>query len=343
MAETEKTTEAAYITTALAVLQLFLLGILSLCLVHCRTLFLQSHGMKHRLCGAIHLCLFSVGAWTASGTLSNQNNFLLFDFILGVSGLVTTLTAADDFPHRLVSNNRNGVYVQSGTLHETAIVTQAEMVEHSFYQALNLGQALYLHAMHRGSDSSNLPLWIRLPLLWLVTAPWLFRNRVPVSSFSHNWKFHQDQRIGSSRKDAKFSWELIMYKVKKAQYIIYKHCILHGINITVLVYPNVRQKIPYGRAWRIFWILLNASYVFEFFLQTLVKRRVIKQTNMLFANQILMFASSLAAMVVLKEVPVQIVLASITLNFLNRHHDVLNTMGIALTVTMWQYHFSKDK
>jgi hypothetical protein len=160
MAETEKTTEAAYITTALAVLQLFLLGILSLCLVHCRTLFLQSHGMKHRLCGAIHLCLFSVGAWTASGTLSNQNNFLLFNFILGVSGLVTTLTAADDFPHRLVSNNRNGVYVQSGTLHETAIVTQAEMVEHSFYQALNLGQALYLHAMHRGSDSSNLPLWM---------------------------------------------------------------------------------------------------------------------------------------------------------------------------------------
>ena len=95
--------------------------------------------------------------------------------------------------------------------------------------------------------------------------------------------------------------------------------------------------IPYGIHWRIFWLLLNTSYVMEFFLQTLVKRKILSQGYMLVLQKILMLAASLSAIKVLfgsdgepAVVRPEICLLSLTLNFIHRHHEVLNTIGIAL-------------
>jgi hypothetical protein len=269
---------------------------------------------------------------------------------------MATLTAASDFPHKYVSNISVGDYVQSGTLHKKAIVTQSEMIEHSFYQGLNLCQAMYLHVMCHLRDANIL---VRFFFLWLVTVPWYFRSLLPVHSFSHNWKLYikhkqqQEQQqqqhqtgVAAAEEEAssgtrcarKKVWtidgedmEVIMYKIKKAQYIFYKHFIFHGVNQSALISVDTTKEIPYSSSWRTFWILLNASYVMEFFLQTMVKRRVFDQSTMLFYNRFLMASSSLGAMVVLKYVKLWIVCLSVLLNFCHRHHDVSNAVGIALT------------
>ena len=56
--------------------------------------------------------------------------------MLGLSGTALTLTAARDFgpAHGRVRN------VASGALDEKATVTSSEMIEHAFYQLLNLAQ-----------------------------------------------------------------------------------------------------------------------------------------------------------------------------------------------------------
>jgi hypothetical protein len=79
----------------------------------------------------------------------------------------------------------------------------------------------------------------------------------------------------------------------------------------------------------------------EFFLQSLVKRRtIISQSTMLVLQRWLMTCASAGAVVVLFQLGnpttgnppyllFMLSLASLTLNFTNRHHDVLNTMIIA--------------
>jgi hypothetical protein len=256
---------------------------------------------------------------------------------LGCSGILTTLTAASDFPHKYVTNLNDGAFAQSGTLSEKAIVTQAEMIEHSFYQLINLFQAIYLHLMHQ-LTATKAPLWMRYFLLWLVTAPWIFRTFVPVNSFSHNWKIFNERRQSrehnmlKTKSEAKVcaTLEVFLYRIKKTQYIFYKHCILHGVNITMMLSRPALHKIPHSRAWRTFWILLNSSYVMEFFLQTMVKRKILSQATMLRLNVTLMIASSLGALFILNIVPVWICALSVVLNFVHRHHDVVNTLGIAL-------------
>lgn len=391
-----------------------------------RHLFLDSRGWSHRLFGGIHFALLSLGAsfcWieaTSSnyegGESNDSSNSILFsiygvflsnkvlitliyDIVLGCSGVVTTLTAAKDFPHRLVRNKPG----QSGSLDKEAIVTQAEMIEHSFYQGLNLLQALYLHGVYYLSSytgaGSKLETSIakflrispalavkgpRILCLWLVTAPWLIRHRFPVHGFSQNWskgsrtiakepaksettKKNIDTSNGSCRKEEenrnsnvsqKRGGEIVLYRIKKAQYLFYKHVILHGLNISVAVggstsdslllssssnqttttsNRNHRFDIPYGIHWRTFWLLLNTSYVMEFFLQTLVKRKVLSQAYMIVLQKILMLAASFSAMTVLfgngteqALVRPELCLLSLSLNFVHRHHDVFNTMGIAL-------------
>jgi hypothetical protein len=320
------------------------------------------------MAGAIHLLMLILGAWTADltddqqgdGRLTLRRFYFAFDVILGCLGVVATLTAAANFPHKLVSNAAVSGYVQSGTLHKTAIVTQAEMIEHSFYQALNLLQATYLHALsyfasnaRAGTISSTNSIVLPgLFLLWLVTSPWYFRSHLPVHSFSHNWKLARKQQelkqskypgrdatnstsrasgtkhtIGTDDND---QLEVLLYRIKKAQYLFYKHGVLHGVNLTVILDVDALKEIPYQSSWRTFWILLNASYVMEFFMQTMVKRNVIDQSTMLWFQRFLMAAASLGAMVVLKYVPIWIFLLSLVLNFVHRHHDVVNTMGIAI-------------
>jgi hypothetical protein len=79
--------------------------------------------------------------------------------------------------------------------------------------------------------------------------------------------------------------------------------------------------------------------VMEFFLQTLVKRHIIHQSTMLLYNRVLMIASSLGAIVVLKYVPVYVVGISVLLNFTHRGHDVINTLLVAFLA----YYYSNQQ
>ena len=308
-------------------LKVFLIFVAAVAVSNSPSLFFSIHGWSHRLAGALHLGWLLVGAWTALGEHGPQFYFA-YDVILGVLGIFATLTAARDFPHKRISNPSG----QSGTLHSKAVVTQSEMMEHSFYQGLNLWQAIYLHAMHRiqlqlvpmrAAEASN-SWYFRIGLLWLVTTPWFFRKFWPVHNFSNNWKvFQRDTKFGEEDD----SVEILLYRIKKAQYLFYKHVILHGVNITMVT--NSHSGIPYSKPWRIFWILLNTSYVMEFFLQSLVKRRFLSQSTMLWLQRWLMMASSGGAMVVVKDQNIVACFLSLALNFLHRHHDLINTMTIA--------------
>ena len=301
-------------------LRLFLVLVAGFSLRHASTLFFQRHGWLHRVAGGALLAWLLLGAATIPYT--PQRHFCLcYDVILGVLGIVVTLTAAHDFPHVHVKNAKG----QSGTLAERAIVTQSEMLEHSFYQGLNLCQALYLHAMTSyGNEFSKS---LRLLALLGVTLPWWFRQRFPVHSFSNNWKQSTPEKSNTT--------ELLLYRIKKCQYLFYKHAVLHGVNISVaLSFP--KNDLPIS--WRIFWLALNVSYVMEFFLQSMVKRKTLAQSHMLLLQRLLMTASSLAAVVaVVPIVRLDVVCASLLLNIIHRHHDVANTMFIAAVAMLQEY------
>ncbi len=240
----------------------------------------------------------------------DDSHYLIYDVVLGCSGMLLTYTAAQDFPHRTIRNAPG----QSGTLSEKATVTQAEMMEHLLYQFLNLWQALYLHSISYLSQYS-----MRWCALLVVTAPWYFRHYLPVHSFQQNWQTTPLQQ--------RTTMETILYKVKKGQYLFYKHVVLHGLNLTLCVKPVAMTNAP---EWRIFWLCLNTSYVMEFFLQSLVKRRHMDQSTMLLLNRWLMLVSSVASLrAVLTVVRWDLCALSLLLQFRNRHHDVLNTMLIA--------------
>ena len=318
--------------------KMFLLWMVLFAIYNATKVFFRVHGWRHRLAGAVHLLWLFVGAWTVNFESDDDSRWSVFvyDVLLGISGTTATLTAARDFPHKLVSN----VAGQSGTLHQKAIVTQAEMMEHSFYQALNLWQAIYLHSLHYFANTDQTPI-TNLALLFLVTMPWLFRHLLPVHSFSHNWKVylrHKNTRgkkttnLGNSNDEfrakkttASEDLEVFLYRIKKWQYVFYKHVILHGVNISLAVsstFAIQESAIPYSSSWRVFWVLLNTSYVMEFFLQSMVKARVLSQSTMLWLQRFLMTISSLSALVVLQHVRVWICLSSLMLNFVHRHHDL---------------------
>ncbi len=253
-------------------------------------------------------------------------------------------------------------------------------MEHSFYQGVNLVQALYLHCItwgvdwivddRGGSDGGEEGLKnvaMRFGMLMVVTLPWTVRKRFPVNSFSANWKnqhLHDDDvgnetmksrrhndkekvnintgnnggiRVGTE-KGSNYLWLINgMYRFKKWQYVFYKHVILHGLNISVAIstissYSShaIHNKntlpLPLTPQWRTFWLLLNTSYVMEFFLQSLVKRQVLTQRSMMILNAILMISASMESNVVLGQVKVEAVLISMGLNFWNRGHDLGNTL-----------------
>ena len=232
-----------------------------------------------------------------------------YHFILGVAGVTLTLTAAFEFQHKNVKN------IASGTLDEHATVTYNEMIEHAFYQFLNLVQVLYFHSV-----ATEQSIQYRYLLLFLVTAPWLMRSYFPVNSFSANYK-QIDERSSSLIRT--------MYRIKKFQYIFYKHFMLHGLNISVALYGI---QLTNNKNFRWYWLILNTSYVMEFFLQTLVKKKYMTQSTMLFMQWLLMIAASVKAMNVLHNVEFRIALASMILNIGTkfRKYDLMNTMLIAL-------------
>lgn len=79
-----------------------------------------------------------------------------------------------------------------------------------------------------------------------------------------------------------------------------------------------------GGHFRLYWLCLNTAYTCEFFLQTLVKRRYMQQRSMLVLNQLLMLASTIAAVGVLGGVSAPLALFSLSLNFARRGRDFSN-------------------
>jgi hypothetical protein len=102
---------------------------------------------------------------------------VLFDIVLGALGIGLTLAAAREFGHKNVRNRA------SGTLDEDATVSYDEMIEHAFYQVLNLCQALFVAYVSLPSTS----LISRAFCACACSAPWLFRSAFPVHSFSKNY------------------------------------------------------------------------------------------------------------------------------------------------------------
>ena len=50
----------------------------------------------------------------------------------------------------------------------------------------------------------------------------------------------------------------------QAQYLLYKHCLLHGLNVSAAIDG---LTLATDAQFRMYWLCLNTSYVFEFFLQ----------------------------------------------------------------------------
>ena len=264
--------------------------------------------VKHRLCG---LCLL---LWHLYGILSFSNiifqtpkSYFMYDIVLGFLGILTTISAAYDFNFGVhIKKNANKA---SGTLDEHATVTSSEMFEHSFYQIINLLQVMYLYIV--GDHSHIFTTQQRMFAALLTTSFWYVRNKFPVNHFQHNYNKGQNP----------FTFISIMYRMKKYQYVFYKHFLLHGLNITVALDG---LKIARSDDFRMYWFCLNISYVMEFFLQTLVKKKYMKQSHMINMQRLLMFVSTLSALRVLAYIRFIPSFLSLFLNFTRRNHEVTN-------------------
>ena len=196
------------------------------------------------------------------------------------------------------------------------------MIEHSFYQYLNLFQILYLHItknLQPLNYNNDNDLLYRYILLFIVTSLWLIRYKYPINKFSDNYN-NIDKRSSTLIR--------VLYRIKKYQYIFYKHFLLHGLNISIVVYGS--NNLVSSQLFRLYWMLLNTAYTFEFFLQTLVKKKYILQTTMIQIQQLLILASTIAAIYVLKKVNIVLSILSLILNFINRKQDTMNTMFILI-------------
>ncbi len=281
-------------------------------------LFSKRIGRRHAKTGAAYL------AWLAIGFISMITSFtgtnvgmppVVYDTVLGALGIALTLTAARDFGHKNVHNRA------SGTLDEDATVSYDEMIEHAFYQGVNLVQALFLAFVSQPSTS----LCARAAAACACTAPWLFRSAFPVHSFSKNYS---DSSSQSQHFIIRF-----LYRIKKWQYVFYKHCLLHGLNVSLVISPAT--DFSSSASFRVYWLLLNASYVLEFFLQTLVKKGHTPQRQMLKMQKVLMAAATAAAAGVLPQVHPLVAACSLCLNFLWRKHDFACVLALITTVVIW--------
>ena len=244
-------------------------------------MLLPRYGRSHRLIGMLCLAYQMLGIADARPTLEcvsiPPSMVFWYDVGLSLIGFASALSAALDFGSALV--HRRGSEA-SGILDEHASVSTAEMYEHCFYQLLNLCQVLYLYAvaaLHRQ------PRW-RCLLCVAMLLPWLARGRFPVNSFSANYA---KPGFGGSTPLIRF-----LYRMKKWQYLLYKHALLHGLNATVAIDGGAMVSTSY---FRTYWLCLNIAYTAEFFMQTLVKRGYLAQQWMLALQQILMLVSTVFA------------------------------------------------
>ena len=273
------------------------------------TMFSLPFARRHRIAGLVHLCWLVVGFVDIYVPLMPR---LVYDVLLGVSGTVLTLTAASDFRehHSRVENRA------SGTLEKEATVTSSEMIEHSFYQGLNLVQIVYLHFLSSVPGASA----GRYALLACATAPWLARGLFPVNRFSDNYK----------DADKWTTLIAVMYRMKKYQYVFYKHALLHGLNVTAAVAPASAVGLIDRSYFKLYWMGLNTAYVMEFFLQTLVKKERLSQVHMLALQALLMFACTAATLpVLMMHVSWPLAGLSLFMNVAHRGHEAYNTAIVA--------------
>ena len=269
------------------------------------SMFTKAYARRHRVCGGLLLVWLILGfVDVAIGPLLLMS-YLQYDVILGILGTMTAITAAYDFrkAHSHVKN------IASGTLDKEATVTFEEMIEHSFYQGLNLIQIIFIHVITRLSGTTVL---FRINIALLATLPWIFRGAFPVNKFSDN--YNKGQAPGRLIS--------ILYRLKKYQYIFYKHFLLHGLTLTIALEG---YRLAEARHFRLYWMCLNLSYVMEFFMQTLVKKGYMGQHLMLVLQQVLMLVSSIAAVhVLLANVNVILAAISLMLNLINRKREIVN-------------------
>eukprot|EP00290_Baffinella_frigidus_P059254 CAMPEP_0180381658 /NCGR_PEP_ID=MMETSP0989-20121125/26877_1 /TAXON_ID=697907 /ORGANISM="non described non described, Strain CCMP2293" /LENGTH=322 /DNA_ID=CAMNT_0022381577 /DNA_START=1 /DNA_END=969 /DNA_ORIENTATION=+ len=274
-------------------------------------MFLRKYGRRHRLTGLLHLIFLIFGIFNI---LLDIIPPLAYDVTLSLLGTALALSAAFDF--RTAHSKQRVKNPASGALEDTTIVTFDEMLEHSFYQGLNVVQVLFLHLTPLLSTS---PL-LRAAAALLATSPWLLRGYFPVHSFSANYsKQGQDPR----------TLVAILYRLKKYQYLLYKHVLLHGLNASVAVRATALGS---RHSFRLYWLALNTAYVMEFFLQSLVRKGALSQGRMLRMNQALMLVSTAAALQVVVEVVPAAAVASLLLNLVHRHHEMVN-FCVVLCVT----------
>ena len=391
-------------------------------------MFAKRHGRNHIKVAICYLLLLITGYMDALLVLFSPNGRLIYDTLFGVSGILLTLSAAYDFQHKNVVNKA------SGTLDAHATVTYNEMIEHSFYQLLNLGQIVYIHSMswtiylpvsiiesflpwmiyissimeqlrkllivfsllppagvslsavdfmtplvnkleHWTDVVASLSstadanatcsyvavivkesLLLRLALCMVTVTPWLIRSWFPINRFSDNYNKFDDKSSTLIR---------ILYRIKKYQYVFYKHFLLFGLNLSIALYalelnsnsttcvsstPTAVSNTNTGSCmnlrfsnlftadmnmnivFRLYWLILNTSYVMEFFLQTLVKKNYLYQNTMLFMQKLLMFSASIVAVKVLSNVHFGIAMTSLILNFTNRGYDFCNNILLMIVV-----------
>jgi hypothetical protein len=320
-------------------------------------LFTRPPARLHRFLGLAYAgLLMPVSlAMILGGSTSGRLERFLLDILLGFTGTALAVTAATGFPahkdSRVKRKNVANGFV-SGPLDEEATVSRGEMIEHAFYQGVNLVQIMFLwaaagspgmversvglEALHLGLFGQSVSLlWLDSAVAFLlllgVTSPWLIRDRFPTNSFSANY---------SDSVEGKGQWTVtkFLYFIKKWEYVFYKHFLLHGLNVSVAVqFALSRQSgfapsLPESKQFQLYWVGLNLSYTMEFFLQTLVRRKAITQRTMLQLQGVLMTASALCVWGVLSHVRLLAALLSLVANFGNRKHDVLNTLFVALVI-----------
>ena len=273
-------------------------------------MLLPKYARAHRILGVTLFFFLALGAWDARRRTILQVGWQLYayDALLSCLGLAVSYSAAVGFEaaHSKVKNEA------SGTLDPSATVTFSEMLEHCFYQGINLVQITYLHALQSITSAR-----VRMLIAGAALLPWLARTRFPVNSFSKNYQPGAYSGKHSTRLTR------FLYRIKKWQYVFYKHCLLHGLNASLAV-AGSGSSLASDRSFRLYWLCLNTAYVHEFFLQTLVKRRYMSQRTMLALQQLLMLVSSVAALRVLAHVKPYLCVLSLALNFTRRGREVSN-------------------
>jgi hypothetical protein len=122
------------LSAAAAVLALVFAAMLIRIIVPIPRLFSKRIGRRHAQTGLAYLTWLAVGFLSTIFMTVNTATAVAYDAVLATLGISLTLTAAHEFGHKNVRNRA------SGTLDEDATVTYDEMIEHAFYQGLNLFQ-----------------------------------------------------------------------------------------------------------------------------------------------------------------------------------------------------------